>query len=218
MRFNRSLLGGLFLTLLLIGGGCAANKFAVGDSVYAEWTSKTWYAGSIDKTCDKGFNVKFDDGDQKCVSTNQLVKNAVPSKGKVKVGTKVLAKWTGTPYYDAEVISITNGTYKVKYYDGVEYDVTLNGLRLDPRPAGSSAPAETKPAEKVDPNAEIAARPVPTKAQLPVGTKIQAVWSVSGNYWPGKIGKVNADGTFDVAWNDGTTQEKTAITDIRLEN
>lgn len=106
------------------------NGFKVGDKVFGEWASKTWYAGEIDRTCDGGFNVKFTDGGEKCLPEAQLIEDEV---NKVNVGTKVIAKWTGSAYYDAEIISKTDDKVKVKYYDGVEYEVNADEIRVDPR-------------------------------------------------------------------------------------
>ncbi len=132
MRINRSLFGGLAMSLLLLGAGCSSGLSA-GDQVYAEWVPKTWYTASVTGTCDAGYQVEYDDGTKKCHGAVQLIKDKPASRGDVQVGTKVIAKWTGTPYYDAEVIEISDGTYKVQYYDGVKYDVSLQQMRLDPR-------------------------------------------------------------------------------------
>jgi hypothetical protein len=107
--------------------------FSAGDKVYAEWSPKTWYAGTIEKTCDKGFYIKYDDGSEKCMAENELLSNKIPSSSQIKLNSKVIAKWLGTPYYDAVVTEINEEKYKVKYYDGVEYEVPLNELRLDTR-------------------------------------------------------------------------------------
>jgi hypothetical protein len=118
--------------LVLVGAGCgAASNFAVGDDVYSEWTSKSWYTASVTKTCDKGWEVKYDDGSTKCNSEAELIMDKAPKKA--KVGDKVIAKWTGSAYYDATVDSINEDVYTVKYYDGVTYDVAANELRFDPR-------------------------------------------------------------------------------------
>ena len=213
MRFNRSFFGGLAFSLLLIGGGCAgsASQFAVGDNVYGEWTSQKWYAGTIDKTCDAGFNVKYDDGDESCLAPDQLIHNVAPKKNQVKVGTTVIAKWTGTPFYDATVASIDGDTYKVKYYDGVEYDVTLEGLRLDPNPGKSTY---KKPAAKVEVTTTNTAS-AGEAGKFTAGTPVKAIWKSDGKFYSGKIGAANADGTYDVNWDDGTTQSKTSVANIR---
>lgn len=112
------------------------NKgYSIGDKVFGEWASKTWYAGVINKTCEGGFNVTFTDGGEKCLPESQLVQDKAPSPSKVDAGTKVIAKWTGAAYYDAEVLTKNDDKVKVKYYDGVEYEVMTSEVRLDPRAA-----------------------------------------------------------------------------------
>lgn len=116
--------------IAMSGGG-----YKLDDKVYGEWASKTWYDGTINRTCDAGFNVKFSDGGEKCLSEAQLIMDKAPSASKVTVGTKVIAKWTGAAYYDADVIAKTDDKVKVKYYDGVEYEISTSEVRLDPRAA-----------------------------------------------------------------------------------
>lgn len=113
----------------------SGSAYKVGDNVYGEWASKTWYAGTIDRTCEDGFNVKFSDGGEKCLPEAQLIADEVPSASKLSPGTKVIAKWTGSAYYDAEILSKANDKVKVKYYDNVEYEVSNTEVRLDPRAA-----------------------------------------------------------------------------------
>ncbi len=128
------------ITILILAGLAVLSFFvmngsgyAVGDKVFGEWASKTWYAGEIDKTCEEGFNVKFKDGGEKCLPASQLIKDKTPSTSKLDIGTKVIAKWTGAAYYDAEVLSKNGEKVKVKYYDTVEYEINTNEVRLDPR-------------------------------------------------------------------------------------
>ncbi len=214
MRLSR-LFGGLAVSLLLIGGGCASSvaPLAVGDNVFAEWTSQKWYSGTIDKTCDLGFNVAFDESGEKCVAPDQIIRNVVPKEGKVKVGTKVIAKWTGTPYYDAEVTSISDDVYTVTYYDGAKYDVSLSELRLDPNPGVSTA---KESADTSDVKVEVSA-PAPSSGIFSVGTPVEGKWVTDGSWYGGMISKVNANGTFDVKWDDGTTQPGTAASSVRLK-
>lgn len=107
-----------------------ASAYPNGTRVYAEWVSNTWYPGTVDGTCAGGFHVTYDDGDEKCASEAELTMNVVPAASSVQVGSTVLAQWVGTPYYNATVLSIEGDTYHVKYYDGVEYDVSLSQIRL----------------------------------------------------------------------------------------
>lgn len=44
--------------------------------------------------------------------------------------------------------------------------------------------------------------------EIPVGTKVQAKWSPNGEYIPGKIFKINTDGTYDVKFDNENLQVK----------
>ena len=151
MNVKYSLLG-IVAILALLGAGCTQSislnnnangnsqkqidtqkTLGVGSKVFAEWKDKTWYHGTVNNTCEQGFNILFDDGNQKCVSQDQVFFDKSPNVEDVKVGTKVIAKWTGIAYYDAEVIKIIGDKYTVRYYDGMERDVTLSEMVLDTR-------------------------------------------------------------------------------------
>lgn len=219
MRFSHSYFGGVVLSLLLIGAGCvgSASKLAIGNNVYGEWTSQKWYSGTITETCDNGFTVAYDEGDQSCLAPDQIIHNKIPKKSQAKVGTKVIAKWTGTPYYDAEIVKIEGSTYTVKYYDGVQYDVTLEQLRLDPNPGKSTYKSKITDETKKDVVVkDVVVKEISTSA-FAIGTPVEAIWKNDGKYWSGKIGKLNANGTYDIKWDDGSTQTQTKEANIRLK-
>ncbi|OGH83645.1 MAG: hypothetical protein A2488_01100 [Candidatus Magasanikbacteria bacterium RIFOXYC12_FULL_32_21b] len=112
-----------------------SDELGIGSKVFAEWKENTWYEGSIDNTCENGFNIYFVDNTTKCASTSEILKNKMLKVEEIKVGTKVIAKWTTKAYYDAEVIKITGDRYTVRYYDKMERDVTLDEMILDTRTA-----------------------------------------------------------------------------------
>lgn len=114
------------LVLAAAGGGI----FKVGDPVFAEWTTNGWYHGKIDKQCEAGWHIAFDDGDQKCCTPQQIVLDIVPKAAKVKVGAKVLAQWSNMRYYPGTVKAITGGNYAIHYDDGDEGTVQLSQIRL----------------------------------------------------------------------------------------
>jgi len=151
MNLKYSFLGALSV-LALIGAGCTQNislngtsgfdseknepkveVLGAGSKVFAQWKDQTWYHGTINNICDQGFNVIFDDGNQKCVGEGQVFFDKSPKEDQLKVGSKVIAKWTGTAYYDAEVIKMNGANYTVRYYDKMERDVSLSELILDIR-------------------------------------------------------------------------------------
>ncbi len=125
--FSLAVLIGLTVAYAFAAGG---GGYKVGDAVFAEWVTNGWYHGKIAKTCDAGWHIAFDDGDQKCCSLTQIVKDAVPAANKVKVGKKVLAQWSNGRYYPGRVTAIAGGSYTIKFDDGDQGAVTLNQIRL----------------------------------------------------------------------------------------
>ncbi len=113
--------------------GGVPDTIAVGDNVYAEWSPKTWYSGTVDGTCDRGLHVTYYDGFEKCHSDTEMLPDTNPSTADVAVGTKVVARYTEDAFYDAEVISVDGSEYTVRYYDDIEYTVGLDQMLLDPR-------------------------------------------------------------------------------------
>jgi len=117
----------LFAVQVLAGGG---GGFKIGDAVYAEWTPNGWYHGKIDKICSAGWHIQFDDGDQKCCTLSQIVKDVVPPKSKVKVGSKVLAQWSNGRFYPGKVKAIAGNVYTIAFNDGDTGTATLAQIRL----------------------------------------------------------------------------------------
>ncbi len=107
-----------------------AATLKVGDVVFAEWTTNGWYHGKITKTCAVGFHILFDDGDQKCCTPAQIVKDIVPTPDKVKVGTKVLAQWSNGRFCPGSVTAISAGNYSIHFDDGDNGIVKIEQIRV----------------------------------------------------------------------------------------
>lgn len=107
--------------------------FEVGDQVFAEWTPNNWFLGEIEGTCEEGFNVAYDDGNEKCHAEDEIILDEVPEASEIEVGSAVIADWSGAQYYNAEVTAIEGEMYSLKYYDNFTKDVKIDDLRLDPR-------------------------------------------------------------------------------------
>jgi len=119
------------LSLLVVSVAWAAGgPPKVGQVVYAEWTPNGWYHGKITKTCEAGWHVLFDDGDQKCCTAAQIVKDIVPKPAKVKVGSKVLAVWSNGKFYPGKVSAISAGVYSIAFDDGDNGTANLSQIRL----------------------------------------------------------------------------------------
>ncbi|MFA7277826.1 MAG: hypothetical protein WC101_02445, partial [Candidatus Gracilibacteria bacterium] len=89
--------------------------FSVGDQVYGEWTTKVWYPGKINKTCEKGFNILYNDGDEKCLSKEELITDAAPENNVIKIGSKVIAQYMSGPFYEATVVGVQGDRCQVAY-------------------------------------------------------------------------------------------------------
>jgi hypothetical protein len=134
MKRNEFLWATIFVvaaaTILVAGSAIAAGALKAGDVVFAEWVSNGWYHGKIDKKCEAGWHIKFDDGDQKCCTPAQVVMDVVPDKAKVKVGSAVLAQWTNQKYYPGKVTAIAADKYSIGFNDGDKGQVVLAQIRL----------------------------------------------------------------------------------------
>ncbi len=72
----------------------------------------------------------FDDGDEACRSADLVVLDAPMARDAVKVGARVLAKWTDGRYYPATVIGEPGpGKARIRFDDDTEHDATLKDFR-----------------------------------------------------------------------------------------
>lgn len=190
------------LTSLIVGSGCTnlsslegvqnnttveeSTDFVVGDSVLALWSKQSWYQATIDSVCEGGFGVVYYDGIKKCLTRNELIKDKVSDVSSIIVGTKVIAQWTGTAYYDAEIIKVTGQTFTVRYYDNIEKDLLLNQMRLDTRPVEDLVTTST-----------------PMVTVISIGDKILAERKISTTVNTASITDT-CDGGFSVRYYDGS--------------
>ncbi|MCC6157639.1 MAG: DUF4537 domain-containing protein [Deltaproteobacteria bacterium] len=127
---RRRMTFGVLLLLAIATMAYAAGELKPGTAVFAEWVANGWYHGKIDKKCDAGWHIAFDDGDQKCCTTAQIVADVVPAKAAVAVGAKVLAQWTTGKYYPGKVSAINGANYAIAFDDGDNGTVKLEQIRL----------------------------------------------------------------------------------------
>jgi hypothetical protein len=86
-----------------------------------------------------------------------------PPAGNFTVGEAVSVLWS-TSWYDAEVVSISDNIYTIKYYDGSEAEVTSDQIRK-----------------------------ILKKEEIKVGDKVLAVWTTD-KYYVGTVKEIKADG------------------------
>ena len=102
----------------------------VGDTVWAQWKPNAFYHGKIDKTCEWGLHVQFDDGDQGCFRGDLIAVDAPMPAAAVKVGAKVLAKWSDGKLYPATITGKPEGdAVKVFFDDRTPFTTSMKDLR-----------------------------------------------------------------------------------------
>lgn len=109
---------------------------------------------------------------------------------KFPVGTKIEAKWKGGSFYKGTIAAFNaDGTYAVNYDDGdKEASVKESNIKLQ----------EVTPV-----------------LSYKVGDKIEAHWKGGQTWWKGTIAAVNADGTYNINFDDGDKESNLAATSIR---
>jgi hypothetical protein len=170
---------GLFLLARVAPAGEVPK---VGDAVWAQWLPNDWYHGQADKKCSIGLHVAFDDGDQADRPLGLIVVDRAPKKEDVKVGTHLLARWTGGKVYPGTVQRVTPaGKYAIQFDDGDSATVGLEDLR--PFPSGTRS---AKPAA--------------------VGDTVWAQW-LPNAWYHGKVDKKGAAG-LHVTFDDGDQADR----------
>ncbi|MDP8255476.1 MAG: hypothetical protein P9M14_06995 [Candidatus Alcyoniella australis] len=106
------------------------KKIDPGTAVFAEWTSNGWFHGKVTGPCAAGFQILFDDGDQKCCALMQIAVDMVPAAADVQVGTKVIAQWSDGRFYPGTVGAINGNKYDIQYNDGDKGTLGLSQIRL----------------------------------------------------------------------------------------
>lgn len=164
-------------------GGEAEQSFEVGDKVKAvSPDDEQWYPGYLEKINDDGtFTVKWDDPDGG-PETNDIsadgLKKIIIFKDYV-VGDDVQAIPPDDGSYYPGVVSKVNadGTFQVKWDD----------------PDGGPETHDVKPDSM---------KKVNVFKDYKVDDVVEAVFPEDGNMYPGTVTKINADGTFQVKWDD----------------
>ncbi|MFH1529931.1 MAG: hypothetical protein ABIK09_04245 [Pseudomonadota bacterium] len=116
---------------IVLGFATAAQAGApkVGETVWAQWKPNAFYHGKVDKTCDWGLHVQFDDGDQGCFRADLVAVDAPMPAAAVKPGARVLAKWSDGKLYPATVTGKPDGgNVEVFFDDRTPYKASVKDL------------------------------------------------------------------------------------------
>lgn len=244
MRWMSVVLPGM---LLLAGQIGAQPRPAVGDRVWAQWTPNAWFPGRVGRTAEVGLHIEFDDGDRADRPASLAAVDRAPQADQVKVGSRVLARWTDDRFYPATVTVIDGGSFAVRFDDQDRRTVGLADLRL--MAARPTAELTAKPGDRVwaqwAPNAWYPGRVGRTtdvglhvefddgdKADLPVSLVAtdrspgRAAVTIGARvlglwhdnrYYPGTVTSA-ADQRYDVAFDDGDSRDGLTLEQLRLLN
>lgn len=138
------------LVVLFLAACSSAPDFKANDPVVVEWYEDSWHLATLVSQCTEGggadngaggWVVNFKDdfydtdegSDTLCYPLWSITSDSAPSEGDVEVGGTFLAEWFEDSFFSAEVVSVTEGKYVVKFFsDGYEQDATLDQLRALP--------------------------------------------------------------------------------------
>ncbi|KAK7247647.1 hypothetical protein SO694_00125033 [Aureococcus anophagefferens] len=189
--------------------GGSGGAFPEGAAVEARYRGKgKFYPGKIAKDQGDGtYDIDYDDGEQEKGVAEALIRgvesktekpSAGGSGGAFPVGGAIEARYRGKGKFYPGKIAKDNGdgTYDVDYDDGekesnVAEDFIRGGESKPEKSAGGAGGA------------------------FPKGGAVEARYRGKGKYYPGKIAKDNADGTYDVDYDDGEKEKGVAEALIR---
>lgn len=105
----------------------------IGSYVWARAMNGDYYKGVVTALTDK-VHVKFDDGEtishERC-DEEALVYDMAPNVNEIKIGTRVIAHWSGvSAYLPGAVTKIEGNKYHVLYDDGDRSSVRLEQMRI----------------------------------------------------------------------------------------
>ena len=175
-----------------------------------------WYPGSIAKVNSNGtFDIGYDDGDsEQNVPADRIrarVDSADPApaaattvQGTFTVLQKVEGNYGGEgKWYPGSIAKVnSNGTYNIGYDDGDSEDnvpadrIRALGEAAEPAPAAAS----------VD------------QAAFSVLQKVEANYGGEGKWYPGSIAKVNSNGTYNIGYDDGDSEENVPADRVRARD
>lgn len=210
----------------------ASDRFAVNQAIRARYKKGTrWFPGKIKRAnADGTFDILYEDGDVETRVDREYIegveqadnpprKSDSPTKARteskpstseaastsLKVGDAVKARYKrGAKYFPGKVIKVRmNGTYDIRYEDGDEE--TGVEIEMIERVGDGGSPTRPKsPAKTTDDMA------------VEVGDRVKANYKKGKALYPGKIMKVHSNGTYDIKYDDGDSEQRVARDLIQL--
>ncbi|KAE9044794.1 hypothetical protein PR001_g5224 [Phytophthora rubi] len=191
--------------------------FAVGDAVKAKYKKGTkFFSGKIARVRSDGtYDVEYDDGDSETrvdasliigteSETSKASENSPKVSNKAKhfeVGDAIKARYKkGTNLFPGKITRVrSDGTYDVRYDDGdTEMYVESSFIQGEDKPKSREEADDKK------------------STGFAVGDKVNARYKGGMKAFPGRIVKVRMDGTYDVEYDDGDTEQRIQSSAIEL--
>ena len=186
------------------GGGRLENnasKLLVGDKVEADYRGRgRCLKGRIQKIHRDGtFDINYDDGEKERGVPKDMIRcldkpggrgRGRASGSSLQTGDKVEARYRGrgTKFYKGKIARVnSDGTFDIDYDDG-EQEIGIQEEHVRSLEQWSSSD-----------NGSVHER----SASLREGDKIEANYRGRGRYYPGRVSRVNLDGTFNIDFDDG---------------
>ncbi|KAG1696420.1 hypothetical protein DVH05_018552 [Phytophthora capsici] len=177
-----------------------SSTLKVGDAIEAKYKNGVkFFPGKISRVHSDGtYDITFNDGDsERRVPLSRIKKKIEESSPKKKfaVGDSVQAKYKkGSKYFPGKISRIrSDGTYDIRYDDGdTEQHVESSHIEGEGRISHM----------KADP--------------FTVGDKVNARYKGGTKRFPGTIVKVRMDGTFDIEYDDGDTEQRVKESSLEL--
>eukprot|EP00903_Cladosiphon_okamuranus_P006154 g6055.t1 len=185
------------------GGGGAASSFCRGDRVEARYRGRgnKFYKGNISRVnSDDTLDIAYDDGEKEIGIAAEHVNSLEPSarsgggggrrEEKFSRGDRVEARYRGkgSKFYKGKISRVnSDDTLDIAYDDGdKEIGISPEHVNsLEPR-ASSSGSGNAR------------------RSDIAKGDRVEARYRGKGTkFYKGKISRVNSDGTFDIAYDDG---------------
>ncbi|CAN0564752.1 unnamed protein product, partial [Ectocarpus sp. 12 AP-2014] len=190
-------------------GGGSAGGLARGDRVEARYRGRgtKFYKGRISRiNSDKTMDIAYDDGEQEIGIAAEHVRSSEPmnsdsggvSGSKMARGDRVEARYRGkgTRFYKGKISRVNSDqTFDIAYDDGEkEIGIAAEHVRsLEPAMSDGGSG---------------------TRRQMPVtllqGDKVEANFRGRGRFYPGRIRRINLDGSFDIDYSDGEKERGVA--------
>ncbi|KAG5192664.1 hypothetical protein JKP88DRAFT_173091 [Tribonema minus] len=201
---------------LRVSSSAAAAALIEGDKVEARYKGRArYYPGKLRRANRDGtYDVDYDDGEKELSVAAELIRSLEPPRRSparidsssalpLREGDKVEARYKGRArHYPGKIRRVNrDGTYDVDYDDG-EKELSMAADLI------KSLEADARRTESVNDGAQGA-------AALREGDKVEARYKGRARFFPGKIRRVNRDGTYDVDYDDGEKELSVAADLIR---